>query len=138
MQMLMEFQGFDAHRESLYVVLAELFTNALEHGLLGLDPTLKHTPQGFSAYYAMREQRLAILDEGGIKVAVTHMPQETGGKLILWVEDTGPGFDYQRHALHLTHSTTHSGRGLPLVRSLCQELVYHGTGNCVEAIYVWH
>ncbi|HEY7494574.1 MAG TPA: fused response regulator/phosphatase [Candidatus Tectomicrobia bacterium] len=138
MQMLTEFQGFDAHREALYIVLAELFTNALEHGLLGLDSTLKHTPQGFSAYYTMREQRLAILDEGWIKVAVTHMPQETGGKLVLRVEDSGPGFDYQRQALHLPHNTTRSGRGLPLVRSLCQELVYHGTGNCVEAIYVWH
>jgi CheY-like chemotaxis protein/anti-sigma regulatory factor (Ser/Thr protein kinase) len=137
MQMLLELQGFDAHRERLYTILAELFTNALEHGVLGLDSALKHTPQGFDAYYAMREQRLATLAEGCIRMAVAHVPHGSGGKLSLRVEDSGPGFDSHRYLPPLADNTTCSGRGLPLVRSLCQALVYHGTGNCAEAIYVW-
>jgi two-component system, HptB-dependent secretion and biofilm response regulator len=56
MQMLTALQGLHAHRERLYTILAELFANALEHGLLGLNSALKQTPQGFVAYYTAREQ----------------------------------------------------------------------------------
>ena len=31
----------------------------------------------------------------------------------------------------------YSGRGIPLLRSLCKSLTYHGNGNSVEAVYVW-
>jgi anti-sigma regulatory factor (Ser/Thr protein kinase) len=137
MQTLMEIQGLHEHRGRLYTILAELFTNALDHGLLRLDSTLKHTPQGFGEYYAARDKRLAALRQGRITIAVAHTPRHTGGQLTLRIEDSGPGFDYHRLLPDLTHNTTHSGRGIPLVRALCQALVYHGRGNCVEAVYVW-
>ena len=46
----MDLQGLHEHCKRLYTILTELFANALEHGLLGLDPGLKHTPQGFAVY----------------------------------------------------------------------------------------
>jgi anti-sigma regulatory factor (Ser/Thr protein kinase) len=137
MQMLMALQGLHAHRARLYTILAELFANALEHGLLGLDAGLKHTPQGFVAYYTAREQSLAALEQGWINIALTHTAMGTGGQLTICIKDSGPGFDYQRYQPDLAVNTTHSGRGIPLVRALCQELTYHGAGNCVEAVYVW-
>jgi hypothetical protein len=39
MHLLMDLQGLQEHREQLYAVLMELFSNALDHGLLGLDST---------------------------------------------------------------------------------------------------
>ncbi len=137
MQMLLALQGLHAHRERLYTILAELFANALEHGLLGLDSGLKHTPQGFVAYYTAREQSLAALEHGWITMAMTHTAMGTAGQLTLRIEDSGPGFAYQRCSLDLAANTTHSGRGIPLVRALCQALTYHGAGNCVAAVYVW-
>jgi CheY-like chemotaxis protein len=137
MQMLVEIQGLYEHRERLHIILAELFTNALEHGLLGLDSTLKQTPQGFMAYYTAREQALAALEHGRITIALTHTAVGTTGQLTLRIEDSGPGFDYHTCLPTLTHNATPSGRGIPLVRALCQALTYHGSGNCVEAIYVW-
>jgi len=136
-QILMALQGLHAHRKRLYTILAELFANALEHGLLGLDSGLKHTPQGFVAYYTAREQRLAALEHGWITISLAHTAIGTAGQLTLRVEDRGPGFAYQRCQPDLVANTTHSGRGIPLVRALCQALTYHGTGNCVEAVYVW-
>jgi CheY-like chemotaxis protein len=137
MQMLIALQGLHAHRERLYTILAELFANALEHGLLDLDSGLKHTPQGFVAYYTAREQSLAALEYGWIKIGLTHKAMGAAGQLTLHIEDSGPGFDYQRCWPDLTANTTHSGRGIPLVRALCQALTYYGAGNCVEAVYVW-
>ena len=37
MHVVTELQGLDGYREPLYTVLVELFNNALEHGLLGLE-----------------------------------------------------------------------------------------------------
>jgi hypothetical protein len=51
MHLLMDLQGLQEHREQLYAVLMELFSNALDHGLLGLDSALKQTPEGFVRYY---------------------------------------------------------------------------------------
>jgi len=137
MQMLMDLQGLHEHRERLYTILAELFSNALEHGLLGLDSRLKQTPQGFMAYYMAREQRLAALDRGWIHITLTHTAIDTAGQLTLRIQDSGPGFDYHSSLPALAENLSHGGRGIPLVRALCQELIYSGAGNCVEAVYVW-
>jgi hypothetical protein len=53
----------EEHRERIYMVLAELFFNALDHGLLKLDSRLKETPQGFGEYYSQRTKRLADLQK---------------------------------------------------------------------------
>ena len=62
----------EEHRERIYMVLAELFFNALDHGLLKLDSRLKETPQGFGEYYSQRTKRLADLQEGRIEIKLSH------------------------------------------------------------------
>jgi CheY-like chemotaxis protein len=137
MQVLLEIQGLHEHREYLYTILAELFSNALEHGLLGLDSGMKHHPQGFIAYYKARAQSLAALEHGWITIVLTHSAIGTAGQLTFRLEDSGPGFDYHAHLPELTKNKVYSGRGIPVVRALCKELTYHGAGNCVEAVYGW-
>ncbi len=137
MQMLMALQGLHEHRERLYIILAELFANALEHGLLGLDSGLKQHPQGFVAYYNARAQGLAALAHGWINIVLGHTAIGSTGQLTLRIEDSGPGFNYQARLPELTENEGYSGRGIPMVRTLCKELTYYGVGNCVEAVYVW-
>ena len=102
--------------------------------MLGLDSTLKSAPRGFGEYYTRRERRLVALTEGWINTAVDHVPCGTGGNLTLRIEDSGLGFDYQQHLPELVANTVYNGRGVPLVRSLCQELVYSGKENTVQAV----
>src|SRR5712691_12253430 len=137
MQMLRALQGLHEHRERLYIILAELFANALEHGLLGLDSGLKHHPQGFVAYYNARAQSLAALAHGWINIVLSHTAVGSTGQLTIRLEDSGPGFNYHAYRPELTENNVYSGRGIPMVRALCKELTYSGVGNCVEAVYVW-
>ncbi len=58
------------HRRQIFMILSELFNNALEHGLLQLDSRIKSTHQGFEAYMHERSSRLHRLDEGSIEVAL--------------------------------------------------------------------
>ncbi len=137
LQMLNQIPGLPRHKERLFTVLAELVTNAIDHGLLGLDSSLKSSLEGFEAYYQERGTRLAELRNGHVRIALTHAPLNRGSKLTIRIEDSGPGFDFTRPNTDLAVNGTVAGRGIPLLRSLCQEINFHGNGNCVEAVYVW-
>lgn len=136
-QSITEIQGLVSWRQQLYTILAELYSNSLEHGLLGLDSSLKTTPEGFAAYYHQREQLLSSLREGTIRIDISHEPTESGGRLLIRVEDTGSGFDYKNKSTPLEDNVGHSGRGMPLLYSMCESVSYHGRGNIVEAVFVW-
>ena len=137
MHVVTELQGLDGYREPLYTVLAELFNNALEHGLLGLESSLKSNVEGFSRYYAMRQQRLSELTEGSIRFDFEHVPFEEGGRLTIKVTDTGPGFDHEGTLSGLATNYSHSGRGIALVKTICENVSYYGNGNSVIAEFIW-
>lgn len=130
------------HQGSLFMVLSELFNNALDHGLLGLDSSIKAQPGGFDAYLAQRMERLEALKDGHISLALHAHQEERRAVLDIFVQDSGPGFDFARfnaeadaQALGEDEDRPH-GRGIALVRSLCAHVVYSGTGNKVWARYV--
>ena len=125
------------HKENIYLLVLELFSNALDWGVLGLDSKMKKDPEGFEEYYAARQRKLAALEDVRIKIDLELFQQDEGGKLVVRVEDSGPGFDYQKVMSKPADKTSLGGRGIGLVRSLCQELVYQGRGNRVKAVYVW-
>jgi signal transduction histidine kinase len=137
MHLLMDLQGLHEHREQLYAVLMELFTNALDHGLLRLDSALKETPEGFARYYELRKLRLAELDHGCVRIELEHSPDGDGGQLRFTVEDDGPGFDHEQVFAPLRQNVSYFGRGIPLVHSICERIEYAGSGNHVEAVYRW-
>ena len=136
-QAITEIQGLGSCRQQLYTILAELFSNSLEHGLLGLTSSLKSTPDGFADYYHKRQQRLENLQEGSIQILITHESTDNGGKLTIRVEDSGPGFDYKNTNRSIEDNVGNYGRGMPLLSSMCESVKYSGRGNIVEAIYRW-
>ncbi len=136
-QLIIDVQGLAPHRESLFVILSEIFNNAFDHGLLELDSTLKIDANGFSAYYEEREKRLKNLEDGYIRLNVSHRPLNTGGELIFRVEDSGKGFSVEKLNLNLVSNSGHAGRGIPLVKSLCEDLRFLGNGNIIEVVYQW-
>ncbi|MEX1214090.1 SpoIIE family protein phosphatase [Saccharospirillum sp.] len=156
MNLLMEVEGLRPLGGQLYTLLAELFSNALEHGVLELDSSLKTGPQGFGQYYLRREQALAALSNGSVRLTLTHRPLPVGGELIMEVTDTGTGFDYanygdgdlttdaQSATDHLADSVLrpnvnwdYSGRGITLIQQLSDELTYLDEGRSVRAVVRW-
>jgi len=57
-------------REVALTVLGGLFTNALDHGVLGLSSTLKHGEGGFERYLCARMDSLSSLTEGSVAVTL--------------------------------------------------------------------
>ena len=125
------------HREPLRTVLTELYANALEHGVLGLDSAWKRDPEGFARYYEERGRRLQALTGGWVRLRCRYEPRPGGGRLVALVEDSGPGFEHERvRALEAAAEEAH-GRGIALVRGLCRSLRYLDRGNRAEAVYEW-
>src|SRR5690606_26555749 len=137
LHVILEVPGLRALSGQIYTLLAELYANALEHGILGLESSLKQSPEGFVQYYAEREQRLRNLDQDWIDFQISHVPEGRGGVLCVRVEDTGQGFDHEALCRDLPPLDQYSGRGIPLLRSMCRRLEFQGTGNIVVAEFAW-
>ncbi|MEW6677374.1 MAG: fused response regulator/phosphatase [Pseudomonadota bacterium] len=130
------------HQGALFLIVSELFNNALDHGLLGLDSATKSWIGGFEVYLQQRAERLAALREGYVSMAF-HIHQEAGSAVLdMFMQDSGPGFDYSHMGAEsdteaLSEDETRAyGRGIALVRSLCTQVVYSGKGNKVWVRYM--
>ena len=134
---LLEMESLEAERQSLFTVMTELYVNALDHGILGLNSSLKSDPSGYAEYFAEREKRLAVIDSGHIIFNLS-VDQNAGVRsILLKIEDSGDGFDYLNHRPPSPEQNALSGRGIVLIKGLCGSLEYKGKGNVVEAVYSW-
>ncbi|MEN1832519.1 SpoIIE family protein phosphatase [Pseudomonas lijiangensis] len=134
MQLLLEVPGLQAQSAALHSVLTELYSNALEHGVLGLDSALKQDASGFARYYKERTDRLEALQSGFVRLHLQVEPVEQGGRLTIRVEDSGQGFDVQQMLAMPSSLEGLHGRGLKLIRELSQQAQWSKDGRvaCVE------
>ncbi len=127
------------HQGALFLIISELFNNALDHGLLRLDSATKKSVGGFETYMQQRTERLARLEQGHIALSFLIHDDENRAVLDIDVTDSGPGFDYEGLLQEPGTDGEESrpyGRGIGLVRSLCADVVFSGVGNRVWARYL--
>ena len=121
------------HKDYLHTIMSELFSNALEHGVLELSSELKETEDGYLDYYQQREDRLAALTEGNVTINVEFMLGAEYGKLKIDFTDSGKGFDVKN--LKASDDDNAFGRGVSLIDTLCDSVEYNDTGTAVTAYY---
>jgi len=137
LQLLQEVHGLRQQSSELYIVLAELYSNALEHGVLGLDSALKCDADGFALYYQQRGERLDALEDGFIRFNFQIIPVAQGGRLTVQVHDSGRGFDAEQ-VLALPPAVDQlSGRGLNLVRQLSDRCQWSEDGRTASVEFAW-
>jgi CheY-like chemotaxis protein/anti-sigma regulatory factor (Ser/Thr protein kinase) len=133
---LMEVPGLRSRSSQLHTVLAELYTNAVEHGVLELDSTMKSSAAGFSRYYRAREQRLQALQQGRVRFELDYRGDHNGGLLRIAVADSGEGFDFSAWRAGFA-PRSYAGRGLALLQRLGLTLRVPPPGNCVYVEFRW-
>ena len=70
-------------------------------------------------------------------MSFNHQPIDNGGRLVIRVLDSGNGFEFSKVFSAVDDNQEYYGRGIQLVRKLCQEFSYLGKGNCVKAVFEW-
>ena len=111
------------------MVLNELVINAIEHGNLGItyDEKTKHVDAG--TWRTEVDRRLSLPEYVG-RYVEAHIVRKSG-KLMVAIEDQGPGFEYRRYLdFDETRVFDNHGRGIAMTRSAL-EVQYVGRGNRV-------
>lgn len=113
----------------LFLVMSELFNNALDHGLLKLDSTLKHDSTGMERYYEQRISRLKQLEHGEIFIGLEKVCSGSGMNVRVTFRDSGDGFDHASlcEATQDVDERRH-GRGIALVQSLSHSVEFLAGG----------
>ena len=126
---------FEGRRADIFAVVAELVNNAVDHGVLRLSSEMKKDVTGFAAFYEERAERLASLKDGFVRINVSTVHDGPDWRVMIEVEDSGPGFDISKVSPS-GHDRAH-GRGVSLVRGLCESVDWFEPGNRVMAVYRW-
>ena len=137
LQIITTVPGLSSFSSQIFMILSELYSNALEHGVLKLSSDKKSSSDGFSQYYEERERNLANLKEGYVKISVKVTSEGNNRVLALYVEDSGSGFDYQHINYDMSNSELLYNRGLALLAQLCHKLEFSKGGRAVTAYYHW-
>ena len=123
-----------ARAAELYTIASELFTNAVDHGLLRLDSAIKGQQGGFDEYYRLRAAGLRDLKTGSVTVAFEVLPHPDRPVATLRISDDGPGMS-EEVLQTASGPTARSGRGLHLVSELGAKLRIIDGGRTVEATF---
>lgn len=119
---------------TFFLVVTELFMNALEHGVLGLSSSLKQGAEGFERYVEARQRSLQNLQKGQITFSLSYRTEQGQGVIRIDMQDSGAGFNYRALGDDaLAPSKRLSGRGIALIRRFCRRVEYRGAGNKVYA-----
>lgn len=126
--------GVDQQRcQRIFTVIAEMVSNALDHGILQLDSRIKEQEDGFLQYFLAREERLKELSEQEfLRIHLHWEPDAEAGSLLIIVEDSGPGYELSSSNTE-SSDFSFSGRGLRLIRQLSSQVEIIPPGNQIRA-----
>lgn len=114
----------------IFMILSELFNNALDHGLLQLDSTLKHHEDGMERYFEERALRLAEASTGMIQMHLQRIRNEDGSSFLrICVKDSGAGFNHHQPDSDAPPDEQRHGRGIALLHGICRSVVFLGNGS---------
>lgn len=134
MDFVSRIHGIELHREKIFTIVSELYSNALEHGVLGLKSELKESADGFEEYYRLRAERLENVDGQHIYLDFSFHKGDPSHVELL-IADSGEGFDHQKLVANLEENADAHGRGIALLHQLCSELEYSNEGKTVRVVY---
>lgn len=127
--------GESTDLDLICTVISELLNNALDYGILGLESVSKNDVDGFFNYYLSRQEKLDALNGAHyIELELDFQPKVQ--RFILKIAHSGKGFDYERQIRETNHDAESlSGRGITLIKSICEQFSYSDQGRAVEAVF---
>ncbi len=130
----LHYLGVDqAFCQIIFLVVSEMVSNAIDHGLLKLDSSLKDSEDGFNEYFSARDKRLVQLTNADfVELTLVWEVSTSVPQLEVSVRDSGSGYNYL--TVDASSDKTLFGRGLKLIRNLAQHVEVRPPGNFIKAV----
>lgn len=121
--------------KGLKLGIYETLTNAVYHGNLEIDSSIKEADDGFAKYDDLAEKRMG--EEEYLKRWVRVVYEQTEKRIKVSITDDGNGFDWRNLPNHEDEDAllSFSGRGILLTRFYYQNVEWNEKGNEVTLIY---
>ena len=121
------------HKGIIHTLISEMYTNAVDHGVLDLHGSEKESDEAFDAFYAERENRIKKLDGAYIETELTYASNGDGtAELVVVMRHNGSTFDVNDKAVN---DTGLHGRGMDLIEAICDSVIYSDHGRRLTVIY---
>ncbi|MES2825745.1 MAG: SpoIIE family protein phosphatase [Pseudomonadota bacterium] len=119
--------------QKIFAIVAEMTSNAIDHGILKLSSDIKDGPEGFMRYFAERERRAKLLtDADCVILSMSWNSELAPDRLLIEVEDSGDGHNINVKSPGSDHKF--SGRGIHLIETLSESVEIFLPGNKIRAI----
>lgn len=120
------------HKGALHILLSEMYANALDYSILGLDSMTKTDEEHFADFYREREEQLNSLENASIDFNFVYSPTAEKASLQIKMTDSGKGF--KGNVIQESDESLH-GRGLAIIGSFCEDISFSNDGRTLEAKY---
>lgn len=121
------------HKGIIHTLISEMYTNAVDHGVLDLHGKEKNSESAFDDFYKEREKRIAELKGAYIETELTYdMTSKNSAELIIVMHHNGYVFDDSEK--EIDNSGLH-GRGMELIEAICDSVIYSDKGRRLTVIY---
>ena len=120
------------HKGVLHVLLTEIYTNSLDHGILKIKSASKTDGEQFVKYYERRNVALSKLDSASINFDFNFLVKNDNQYLEIQVNDSGEG--YKKEDLKNADDISH-GRGLGIISSFSEEVLISHDGSAMNILY---
>lgn len=120
------------HKGILHVLLSELYSNSLDYSILKLESSNKENEEKFSDYYKEREAYINTLEDASIEFEFEFLLDSDKGGLKITINDNGKGYSgaAEKNSDDMLH-----GRGLEIVGSICESVLFSDDGRSTEVMY---
>lgn len=120
------------------IAVQEAFANSLIHGNLGLDTSGHLSINRFNSLGEETQRRLESVQHGSRAIMLTARKHENG-RITIAISDQGAGFsppdENDSDGTSLPGDESTFGRGLPLIKSLCQSVGFMRGGRTIELTF---
>lgn len=120
------------HNGVLHVLLSEIYSNSLEHGILDIKSSDKINGDDFTKYYDSRDKALENLEDAFINFKFNFMIKEAEHYLEIEVTDSGGG--YKNGDYKSTEDMLH-GRGLSIINNFSEKVSFSEDGKTLNVLY---
>lgn len=117
----------------IFLVVSEMVSNAIDHGVLKLESSMKESEGGFNHYFNERDKRLSQLtDSDFVELHLIWQESEERPSLEVSVRDSGNGYNFL--SKKDICDSDFSGRGLKLIHNLAKSVEIYPPGNFIKAV----